>query len=115
MTPETNGWNEYKRLVLHEFEQINESIKELAITREADAKRNREDLKDTVAQAEKRICAKITDMEKRQQRSFKDLRGDVKTNAKDIVTLKIRAASWGAISGGVATILLKLIEVLAST
>ena len=115
MTPETNGWNEYKRLVLHEFEQIQERIEQLGASREADTKRNRDDLKETVAQSEKRICAKITAMERRQQNSFTELKEDVKDNADNIVTLKIKAASWGAFSGAGATVLIKVIEILSST
>lgn len=112
MTPEVNDWNEYKRLILHEFENINKSIQKLGDAREEDARNNREELKETVAKSEKRICAKLYAMERRQKDSLKKLEETVQGNVKDIVALKINAAKWGAFSGVAGAVLIEVIKML---
>ena len=86
---ETNGWGEYKRLVLHEIKQLRkEGI-----------------------QREERLCTSFEKLEK----SFGKVETKIESNAKDITTLRIKAARLGALSGTIGAVLIEVIKAIAST
>jgi hypothetical protein len=64
MPPETNGWMEYKRLVLQQLESLTDEVKEL--------------------------------------------RDEVSRLRVDVGQLKVQAASWGAVAGIFAGLLMRL-------
>ncbi len=93
ISQDTNGWREYKRLVLHEIKQLRKE----GIRREERLLNSFEKLEDSF-------------------NTVKDtVKEDTDANAKDIVTLKIKAARWGATAGVSGAVLIKVIEMLSST
>lgn len=105
ITESTDGWHEYKKLVLHEFEQLHNQLTKLSNQQEKNIQRLRKEFHITVDKAEKRICEEIRQVEESQ---FK-LRDEVIDNTIDITILKVKAGIWGAIAGGVVGVIISLL------
>ncbi len=90
---ENNGWNEYKRLVLHEIKQLRkEGI-----------------------QREERLLTSFEKLENSFSEVKDTTKEDTATNAREIVTLKIKAARLGAMSGVGGAVLIEIIKAIAGT
>ena len=112
---ENNDWIEYRLFIMEQFKGINKSIEKLSDSREKDADKVRDEIKETVHESEQRICGRIEAMEDNQKEVIERLREAISKNSTDIVKLKIQAALWGTFAGSAVSGLIQLIMFLVET
>jgi len=124
--PQLNGWNEYKRLVLHELERLDGNIVKLADKQDetiemvrVELQRTRDSLHEALttlgtkiaARQDKDIVTLRKELEETRdefQDEFDSMKLGLHKNTAAISSIKAAAAAWGAAAGiviGVVTAL----------
>ena len=110
--PMANGWNEYKRLVLHEIERLNNAVEKLAESHDG----IRTDLTSEIHKASLGLAGKITDgfkdLDTKFTKETNDISKQVETNKREIAVMKAKAVVWGSVAAAVVAGVIQVLSLI---
>jgi len=96
-----NGWSEWKQFVLNELSRQNEVQDNLKESRQEIAQRIL-DMELKMVKNEQTFKEKVDD---KIANGFKDINNKIDKLSEDVVGLRIKAATWGAIAGLISAVI----------
>lgn len=110
--PETNDWNEYKRLVLHDIKRLNIAVEKLSDNQDG----MRTELTNEIHKASLSLAEKITegfrDLDDKFSAKTVAIREAVAVNTREIAVIKIKVVMIGAVASLVVAGVVQVIAAL---
>jgi hypothetical protein len=107
-----NGFDEYKRLIEHEFKTIHKELDILKEQGDERALRLQAELSSLLERVEERIINRVDRLETAGTHRIEKVENGLGVIKLDVNTLKVKAGMYGAGGGVVFSLIMKLLEIL---